>query len=477
MRLLQSQKLPRCTIEVKLVIGNGSVSRVNLDIYATQIASLVKQMHDRQAVGITITFCSSRGATLAPPSQMLQLLAPCISQIDYYSVRREQVVEGCHVYQTYSSVFTPEHITALQESSTQLQTLHISDHDGSLFSNSSLAPSMADIARFVSLTSLHLTLTAIGTEVDFQPLAHLSLLTNLALQFPVLISGTTRSCNGVLSSSKQSLHHVILTAAAWDVDTYLSLQACSQLKSVCIRVWQVSTADAEQLGCVQADGIQLTLLTPYRLQADTLQALTASVPRIRELTCEDIPYPLGSYLQRLPSLESLHLFLAEEVLNEGLQPQLSIKNLYLHGFEEILCCKKVHNLMKAFPNLSCIWIDKVHGKEFQSLEILAAGAHLTSISLVSFDGITDEHISRMHWAFHRQQALGKAEPLVKVYLRPNVKPPIDLSSCTGWHNGRGAVPISWHCKAALVRRLTVKFRKGVEPLPGQKYIDHYDRWC
>ena len=179
---------------------------------------------------------------------------------------------------------------------------------------------------------------------------------------------------------------------------------------------------------MQADGIQLTLLTPHRLQADILQALTASVPRIRELTCRDIPRSWGSYLQRLPTLETLHLLSAKEVLSVGLQPQLSITTLFLHGNEEILYCEKVHKLVKAFPGLSCIHIHKVHGKEIQSLEVLAAEAHLTSITLGGFDSITDEHISRMHWAFHRQQALGKAEPLVKVYLRPNVKAPIDILS-------------------------------------------------
>lgn len=173
----------------------------------------------------------------------------------------------------------------------------------------------------------HLTLTAVYIEVDFQPLAHLSMLTDLALQCPMLTHRPTRSCNGVLSSSKQPLHHVILTAGAWDIHTLLSLQTCSQLKSVCIRVGQLSKAEAEQLGGVQADGIQLMLLTPHRLQADVIQALTASVPRIRELTCRDIPHSWGSYLEWLPSLETLHLLSAKEVPSEGLQPQLSVKSL------------------------------------------------------------------------------------------------------------------------------------------------------
>ena len=469
---MQSQSLPSCKIEVKLGIGNDSVSRRNLDTCAKQIASLAKQMHDRQAVGITITFCSSRGATIAPPSQVLQLLAPYISQIDYYFVQREQIVEGWHVYETITSAFTREHITALQESSTQLQTLHISDHSHrQVFL---LAPSMADIARFVSLTRLHLTLTALGTGMDFQPLAPLSLLTDLALQCPMCTGSAKKTCSGVLSSSKQSLHHVILTAGAWNVDTYLSLQSCSQLKSVCIRVWQLSTAEAEQLGGVQADGIQLTLLTLHRLQADTLQALIAPVPRIKELTCRDIPHPLGSYLQRLTTLETLHLLTAKEVLSEGLQPQLSVKNLYLQS-QETMCCEKVHNLIKAFPGLSCICIDKCCGKEAQSLEVLAAGAHLTSIFLVDFNGITDEHISSVHWAFYRQQALGKAEPLVKICLRPNVKAPIDLLLHIPM-TVFGSVPVSWRSQAAMSRRPTVEFRKGVEPLSGNTYIDCYDRW-
>ena len=385
------------------------------------------------------------------------------------------MVDGWHVYETIISAFTPGHITALQESSAQLQTLHISDH--SLQQVSSLAPSMADIARFASLTKLHLTLTALGTAVDFHPLAHLSLLSDLALQCPILMDGVKRTCNGVLSSSKQSLHHVILTTGVWDVDTYRGVRACSQLKSVCIRVWQLSTAEAEQLGGVQADSIQLTLLTPYRLQADTFQALTASVPRIRELTCRDIPHPLGSYLQRLSTLETLHLLTAKEVLSMGLQPQMSVKNLNLYG-QEVLYREKVRNLMRAFPCLSWIRIDKLCGTDAQSLEALAAGAHLTFISLVDFYGITDEHISHVHWAFYRQQALGKAEPLVKVCLRTkfDVKAPIDLLSHIPMAVF-GSVPASWCAKAAVSRGPTVEFRKGVEPLPGQKYINCYERWC
>lgn len=38
----------------------------------------------------------------------------------------------------------------------------------------------------------------------------------------------------------------------------------------------------------------------------------------------------------------------------------------------------------------------------------------------------------LHWTFYRQQALGKAEPLVKVYLRLNVKAPIDLTPTGAW---------------------------------------------
>ena len=91
-----------------------------------------------------------------------------------------------------------------------------------------------------------------------------------------------------------------------------------------------------------------------------------------------------------------------------------MEQLYLHRAREILYYKKMHNLMKAFPGLTSIRIDRLSGDEIQSLEILPSGAQLTPISLVGFDDITDEHISCLHWAFHRQQALDKAAPLVEV---------------------------------------------------------------
>lgn len=79
--------------------------------------------------------------------------------------------------------------------------------------------------------------------------------------------------------------------------------------------------------------------------------------------------------------------------------------------------------MKAFPGLSCMRIDRLCGTEAQSLELLATGAHFTSIALVGFECITDEQIFHMHWAFYRQQERGKAEPLVKVYLSQRVQAP------------------------------------------------------
>ena len=235
--LLQEQALSDCILKVKLVIANDADSRRHLSQHARAITFASAALQAFHGVKVQITLCSSRDATVAPAPDVLQLLEPFITQVDYYDVLKDLTSGDRADFDTINAAFTPSHIAALQQCSTNLQTLSISDRTQAEDQLATLVPSMSAIANFTSLTRLHLTLTLSATAADFQPLAQLSLLEDLALQCPVDVNSA--SCSGVLSSSRATLRAVVLTAGSWDAKTYRSLQGSTQLDEVCIRIWQL----------------------------------------------------------------------------------------------------------------------------------------------------------------------------------------------------------------------------------------------
>ena len=73
---------------------------------------------------------------------------------------------------------------------------------------------MTVIGSLKRLTKLHLAVFA--SDVNFEPLAQLGFLQDLALR----TWGPQASCEGVLSSSKEALSSLRLDAVSWNAATY-----------------------------------------------------------------------------------------------------------------------------------------------------------------------------------------------------------------------------------------------------------------
>ena len=478
--LLQDQVLSDCRLQVKLVIANHADSRRHLSQYAKLIASASEALHAVHKVKVQITLCSSKDATVAPPPDVLQLLAPFVTQVDYYSVFKDLVGGDRNDYVTIDAAFTPSHIAGLQQGSTNLQTLSISDRTQSEDQLATLATSMSAIANFTSLTRLHLTLTLHATAADLQPLAQLSLLEDLALQCPVDVEGA--SCSGVLSSSRTTLCAVVLKAGSWDAETYRSLQGSAQLEKVCIRVFWLWYAAALELGKVKAKFIQLVIVELHECSCRTFRALTAHKPCIRELACRDMPDDFTVYLQQMPNLERLYLIEARMFTGMQLQSHPTLRSLYItHRGDDILTVD-LGRIAQKLPALAVLQLQSVCGQDPDYIE-LASAKKLQNLCLQVPDMLTNESMSRLHWAFHKSQQEDAAQPCVQIEIRSAIPSNANCSPPTPWtlFQDRGtvlSVPFMWGGNSVVGSAVSkaphtssvIEFKKGVQPVYGQKYF-------
>ena len=477
---LQDQALSDCILQVKLVIANDADSQRYLHQHARLITYISKSLQAFRKVKVQITLCSSKDATVAPPPDVLQLLAPFITQVDYYRVLKDLISRDRNEFVTIDAAFTPGHIVGLQQCSTNLQTLSISDRTQSEDQLATLVPSMSAIANFTSLTRLHLTLTLSSTAADFQPLAQLSLLEDLALQCPVDVNSV--SCSGVLSSSRTTLRAVLLKAGSWDAEIHRSLQGSTQLEKVCIRVlWLWDTA-ALELGKVKANCMQLVILKLDQCSSSALRALTAHKPCVRELACRDMPDDFTVYLQQMPNLERLYLLDARLFTGRHLQSHPTLSRLFIKHDSNHILTADLGRIIQKLPALVYLQLESVRGQDPDYIE-LASAKKLQTLCLQGPDMLTNESMSRLHWAFHKSQKEDAAQPCVQTEIAFAI--PSSSSPPTPWTvfqdlGSAMSVPLVWDnsdnsdagsVASAVVRpTLGIKFEQGVPPVNGQKYF-------
>ena len=478
--LLQDQVLSDCRLQVKLVIANHADSRRLLSQYAKLIASASKALHAFHEVKVQITLCSSTDATVAPAPDVLQLLAPFITQVDYYDVLKDLTSRDRADFDTINAAFTPSHIAALQQCSTNLQNLSISDRTQAEDQLATLVPSMSAIATFTSLTKLHLTLTLSATAADFGPLAQLSLLEDLALQCPLDVDGA--SCSGVLSSSRATLRAVVLKAGSWDAETYQSLQGSAQLDKVCIRIRQLWYAAASELGKIKARFIQLVIMELHQCSCRAFRALTAHKPCIRELVCYDMPDNLTVYLQQMPHLETLYLLEARLFTGKHLQTHTTLKKFAIRHCDDDVMIVDLGRIVQKLPALELLQLQSVCGQDPDYIE-LASAKKLQVLCLPGPDMLSNESMLRLHWAFHKSQKEDKAQPYVQVYTdfaapsNAGSLPPTPWTVFSDWGTFL-SVPLMFEYNSdagsavgeAPHTGAVIEFEKGVQPVTGQKYL-------
>ena len=194
-------------LELSLKFADDCTSS-QADLWATQIVIISTELQMRHGVNICIHLQSASGATTTLPASALQLLAPLLHSIDMYTVPHQQTALSNYANSALFSGFTPAHRAALQYCSNRLSALCISDQHASVAQPvATIAGHTAVIAQLSSLTKLHLSLER-SQVANFGPLSQLSSVQDLALQ--CLHRGV--SCSGILTSSRLTLRHIILTA-------------------------------------------------------------------------------------------------------------------------------------------------------------------------------------------------------------------------------------------------------------------------
>ena len=256
---LQLDNMTSCKVGVTVLVAQGS-RHTELANSAKQVARFAQLLHLQQQLALRVSFEAATDTTILPPPGVLQQLQACLYQFDTYSIPTEQPAASRTLSAETNSKITYDHLWYLSNTNRKsICTFSIStDHDFEVSSSvkagiiGALAPMMS------TLTKLHLTIrdSFFLSTIDFQPLAQLGLLTDLALQ---IVHKVPTCCDGVLRSNRQTLQSVTLTAGSWTAATYGSLQHIAQLKVLTITIMEVDAAQAQALGGVKAELFRLTL--------------------------------------------------------------------------------------------------------------------------------------------------------------------------------------------------------------------------
>ena len=183
-----------------------------------------------------------------PTADVLQLLQDHLHHFDLYSVPTAQPA----VSDSISSLRVgAREFEAISHSQASVFTCFIDGNGGWNDPAYTIHYTIAAMGRMKCLTKLHITLSPFDNfhaKADFQLLAQLTCLTDLALQ----CLDAESSCEGVLQSSRQTLCQVTLTAYSWITATYSSLQDMPGLDKLTISVLEMTCAGAEALQGVRA---------------------------------------------------------------------------------------------------------------------------------------------------------------------------------------------------------------------------------
>ena len=135
--------------------------------------------------------------------------------------------------------------------------------DGDIYLPHAVKFGVVDVVAYMtSLTKLHLTIddSFFHYYIDFERLAHLSLLQDLALHIVHLLP---TCCEDVLRSNRQTLQFITLIAGSWTAATYRSLQYIPQLKGLNITIREIGTVQAQALQGGQGRALQTDMADAF----------------------------------------------------------------------------------------------------------------------------------------------------------------------------------------------------------------------
>lgn len=421
---MQKVQLSSFRLDVNLLEADRYDTTQTISL-ADEVGAIAAELQSTQGISTSIKLQSSYGATTAPPPAALQSLAPFLSGVNMYTVSQSLVTYSTFPYAASCSAFTAADMATLRQSSTDLQSLCVSDQMSSTEPTTDpIGHGLVEVAQLSRLTLLHLTLTAIHQPIDFQPLSQLSFVEDLALSVP---QADATSCPGVLASSSETLRSVSLAAQSWSLDTYSALQHIQQLQMLMLREWVFGPAQATRLAGITAGKFHMDLHHVRELPANTLLALSIASPMVRlhELTLWGADDDSCQQLQALPFLHTLTIIHSPTLTGATLNVHPNVTKLRLISCPRISATGLQHMLSTALPrlltHLSILWASN----EDRSLQLwmgrgllhsLVHGSNLVYVDLRGASGLSRLGLFRLKAAIRHEQDQGKLEPAVKFYL-------------------------------------------------------------
>ena len=256
-------------------------------------------------------------------------LAPFLQTINYHQALhlKDELTQTSDFFANPAACFSQAAFTNLSASDSPIQSLCLSDRSFPQLEASTgllLEHSISTIGALQHLTKLHLSMQA---RTDFEPLAQLSGLEDLALQSG---SRTASACD-VLRSNSPTLTHVLLSSRGWDSDTLSALDGLSKLQSVTVKVLSLTIEDASTLShLLRPQSIQIMLRKCAKMEPKAFKVLSSSQASITHLELWELDMSGFCELQSLQSLCSLTVVRpSAEFTGEGLQHQPNLHTLRL----------------------------------------------------------------------------------------------------------------------------------------------------
>jgi Leucine-rich repeat (LRR) protein len=297
---LVQDKLANCDLQLTL-ITKESISSAQVLQVCKDVKSIAASSNSLQAQGVSVRIRLRAVLGYELAVLISKELGPFLHSVDYHQVLdlAAELTKASGFFSNPASFFSSAAFKNLSASSSPLQSLCLSDHSlpqCEACQGIALENSISAIAELQHLTRLHLSIKA---RTDFEPLAQLSGLQDLALQSD---SRSASAC-GVLTNNRQTLERVILTSRGWDTATLSALGTLPKLRTVTIKLLSLSVEDAVALShLLQPDSIQIMLRKCSRMALEAFTILSSSQANITHLMLWEME---NAYLCKLQSMQSL----------------------------------------------------------------------------------------------------------------------------------------------------------------------------
>lgn len=321
-------KLSNCDLQLTLVtkesISTSQVLQVCKDVKSIAAACNSLQAQD---VMVRIRLRAFLGYELA--LMVSKELASFLHSIDYHQALdlSAELTQASDFFTNPASLFSSAAFKNLSAGDSPLHSLCLSDHSLPQLEVSkglSLDNSISAIGELQHLTRLHLSIQA---RTDFEPLAQLTGLQDLALQSE---SRTASAC-GILHSNRQTLQHVILASRGWDTATLRALDDLSNLHTVTLKVLCLTVEDATVIShLLRPTSIKIMLRKCAKMVPEAFKIFSSSQASITHLELWDLENSCLGELRSMQSLTSLAVVRpSTEFTGEGLELQPNLDTLRL----------------------------------------------------------------------------------------------------------------------------------------------------